>query len=64
MSVVHIRQIFHIYNTLCGVSSGESISPEYWITHVLPNRDACCRNLYKRVCRECVSIITTIGEEQ
>jgi hypothetical protein len=42
--------------TYCS-QAGESMSLEFWLDHVVPNREDCCRELYKRLCPECATFI-------
>lgn len=42
--------------TFCG-RRGESISLAHWHYHVVPNRDGCCKELYRRLCDDCDKVI-------
>ena len=41
----------------CGQGSGESVSAEHVIAHVLPNRHDCCALLYRRLCDRCLDAV-------
>lgn len=50
--LVHLRKTGE-RTALCGDSTEESMSQEFYVDHVLPNREGCCAFLYQRMCKKC-----------
>jgi len=54
-TIVHVRQRRGLAETACGETSGESVSSQHLVDHVIPNAQGCCEQVYRRLCVACLA---------